>query len=134
LWREIISANSQSIKPLLKNFAEDLSEFIESIGDEAAVEKLISDGQVGRSAIPGKHGGKVREYTYLPIVIEDKPGQLAAIFNECARADVNIEDLSIEHSPGQQTGLITLALSASDSVKLSDHLSKAGWSVHAPKA
>lgn len=134
LWREIISANSQSITPLLKNFAEDLSKLIESIGDEAAVEKLISDGQVGRSAIPGKHGGKVREYTYLPIVIEDKPGQLAAIFNECARADVNIEDLSIEHSPGQQTGLITLALSASDSVKLSDHLSKAGWSVHAPKA
>ena len=134
LWREIISANSQSITPLLKNFAEDLSKLIESIGDEAAVEKLISDGQVGRSAIPGKHGGKVREYTYLPIVIEDKPGQLAAIFNECARADVNIEDLSIEHSPGQQTGLITLSLSASDSVKLSDHLSKAGWSVHAPKA
>jgi prephenate dehydrogenase len=134
LWKEIISANSQSIKPLLKNFAEDLSEFIESIGDETAVEKLISDGQVGRLAIPGKHGGKVREYSYLPIVIEDKPGQLAAIFNECARANVNIEDLSIEHSPGQETGLITLALSASDSEKLSVHLSKAGWSVHAPKA
>jgi prephenate dehydrogenase len=134
LWREIISANSQSIKPLLENFAADLSEFIESIADETSVEKLISDGQIGRLAIPGKHGGKVREYTYLPIVIEDKPGQLAAIFNECARADVNIEDLSIEHSPGQQTGLITLALSASDSVKLSEHLSKAGWSVHAPKA
>jgi len=134
LWREIISANSQSIKPLLKNFAEDLSKFIESIGDEAAVEKLISDGQIGRLAIPGKHGGKVREYSYLPIVIEDKPGQLAAIFNECARANVNIEDLTIEHSPGQETGLITLALSASDSEKLSLHLSKAGWSVHAPKA
>ena len=118
----------------MKNFAEDLSEFIESIGDETAVEKLIFDGQVGRLAIPGKHGGKVREYSYLPIVIEDKPGQLAAIFNECARANVNIEDLSIEHSPGQETGLITLALSASDSEKLSVHLSKAGWSVHAPKA
>lgn len=133
LWREIISANSQSIKPLLKSFADDLSKLIESIGDEVAVEKLISDGQIGRLAIPGKHGGKVREYSYLPIVIEDKPGQLAAIFNECARANVNIEDLSIEHSPGQQTGLITLALSASDSEKLSLHLSKAGWSVHAPK-
>ncbi len=134
LWREIISANSQSIKPLLRNFAQDLTNFIDSIGDESAVQKLISDGQIGRLAIPGKHGGKVREYTYLPIVIEDKPGQLAAIFNECARANVNIEDLSIEHSPGQETGLITLALSASDSVKLSDHLSKAGWSVHAPRA
>ena len=134
LWREIIAANSESIKPLLKNFSEDLAEFIEVIVDESAVEKLISDGRIGRSAIPGKHGGKVREYAYLPIVIEDKPGQLAAIFNECARANVNIEDLSIEHSPGQETGLITLAISPSDSEKLSDHLSKAGWSVHAPRA
>jgi prephenate dehydrogenase len=134
LWREIIAANSESIKPLLENFSRDLLQFIEVIGDESAVEKMIADGQLGRSAIPGKHGGKVREYAYLPIVIEDKPGQLAAIFNECARANVNVEDLSIEHSPGQETGLITLAISPADSAKLSDHLSKAGWSVHAPRA
>lgn len=134
LWREIIAANSESIKPLLKNFSTDLAEFIDVIGDESAVEKMISDGQRGRLAIPGKHGGKVREYTYLPIVIDDKPGQLAAIFNECARANVNIEDLSIEHSPGQETGLITLAISPTDSEKLSAHLSNAGWSVHAPRA
>lgn len=134
LWREIIATNNESIKPLLKNFARDLGEFIEVIGDESAVEEMIADGQRGRSAIPGKHGGKVREYVYLPIVIEDKPGQLSAIFNECARANVNIEDLSIEHSPGQETGLITLAISPSDLGKLSDHLSKAGWSVHAPRA
>ncbi len=133
LWREIIAANQDSIKPLLENFRRDLSDFIDVIGDETAVEKMISDGQNGRSAIPGKHGGKVREYAYLPIVIEDKPGQLAAIFNECARANVNIEDLSIEHSPGQETGLITLAISPTDSERLSDHLSKAGWSVHAPR-
>jgi prephenate dehydrogenase len=134
LWREIIAANSESIKPLLKNFSKDLGEFIEVIDDESAVEEMITDGGRGRSAIPGKHGGKVREYAYLPIVIDDKPGQLAAIFNECARANVNIEDLSIEHSPGQETGLITLAISPLDSAKLSDHLSKAGWSVHSPRA
>lgn len=134
LWREIIAANSESIKPLLKNFSKDLAQLIEVIGDESAVGKMITDGQRGRASIPGKHGGKVREYAYLPIVIEDKPGQLSAIFNECARANVNIEDLSIEHSPGQETGLITLAISPSDSGKLSDHLSKAGWSVHAPRA
>ncbi len=134
LWKEIIASNSESIKPLLRSFSQDLTEFIDVIGDEKGVEKLISEGQRGRTAIPGKHGGKVREYVYLPIVIEDKPGQLAAIFNECARANVNIEDLSIEHSPGQETGLITLAISPTDSEKLSEHLSQAGWSVHAPRA
>jgi prephenate dehydrogenase len=42
---------------------------------------------------------------------------------------VNIEDLSIEHSPGQQTGLITLALNEIDAEKLSNHLHSAGWNL-----
>jgi prephenate dehydrogenase len=66
-------------------------------------------------------------------VIVDKPGQLASLFEECSKANVNIEDLSIEHSPGQFTGLITLALSASDAQKLESHLKGAGWNVHAPR-
>ena len=74
-----------------------------------------------------------REYTYLPVVIEDKPGQLAALVGECAKANVNIEDLTIEHSPGQFTGLITLALSKSDANVLSAHLIGSGWNVHAPR-
>jgi prephenate dehydrogenase len=94
---------------------------------------FIKKGNTGRALIPGKHGGVAREYTYLPVVIEDKPGQLAALFDECASAKVNIEDLTIEHSPGQFTGLITLSLSQSDAQILSDHLIRSGWKVHAPR-
>jgi len=134
LWKEIVSANSAAIAPLLQNFAKDLSALIENLADENLIAEVISEGQVGRSAIPGKHGGKAREYTFLPIVIEDKPGQLAAIFEECAKASVNIEDLAIEHSPGQETGLITLAVSASDATKLREHLLNHGWDVHSPRS
>ena len=59
-----------------------------------------------------------------------KPGQLAAIFNECAAIHVNVEDLSIEHSPGQLSALITLSLSSHDAISLSKHLSDVGWNVH----
>ena len=133
LWREIVTANSQALAPLLQALQSDLDKLIESLEDENSVAELINDGQKGRARIPGKHGGKAREYTFLPIVIEDKPGQLAALFEECAQASVNVEDLTIEHSPGQFTGLITLALSESDASKLSSHLKSNGWSVHAPK-
>jgi prephenate dehydrogenase len=44
-----------------------------------------------------------------------------------------VEDLTIEHSPGQFTGLITLSLSAKDAQILQDHLTKSGWSVHSPR-
>ena len=134
LWREIISTNSSAIAPLLQSFSHDLSELISDIENEDAISQFISEGRDGRTSIPGKHGGKAREYTYLPIVIEDKPGQLAAIFDECAKVSVNVEDLTIEHSPGQETGLITLALSQSDSLKLKEHLEKQGWGVHSPRS
>jgi prephenate dehydrogenase len=133
LWKEIVGANSLAIAPLLTRFIEDAQFLLEGLSDEKVVAGVIAAGQRGRNLIPGKHGGQQRSYTYLPIVIEDKPGQLAALFEECARAEVNVEDLTIEHSPGQFTGLITLALSEEGAKKLSTHLQEKGWSVHLPR-
>jgi prephenate dehydrogenase len=130
LWKEIISSNSQEIKALLTNLHNELGAMIDAVDDEEKIAVIMRKGRDGRNLIPGKHGGKAREYTYVPIVIDDKPGQLGAIFNECAAMSVNVEDLVIEHSPGQLNALITLALSADDAVKLSTHLSSIGWNVH----
>ena len=130
LWKEIISSNSQEVKALLTNLHNELGAMIDAVDDEERIAVIMRKGRDGRSLIPGKHGGKAREYTYVPIVIDDKPGQLGAIFNECAAMSVNVEDLVIEHSPGQLNALITLALSADDAVKLSNHLSSIGWNVH----
>lgn len=133
LWREIIGMNREQIRPLLVNMNEDLNNLISEFDDDDAIEAFIEKGRTGRERIPGKHGGRPRDYIFLPIVLEDRPGQLAALFQECADAQVNIEDLSIEHSPGQFTGLITLALSGVDAEKLSDHLASRGWNVHSPR-
>lgn len=133
LWREIISANSQALSPVLSNVIAELQNLQSALSDGATVERFIAGGNQGRSLIPGKHGGVARNYTYLPVVIEDKPGQLAALFDECATAQVNVEDLIIEHSPEQFTGLITLALSSSDAIKLHQHLLVKGWSAHSPR-
>jgi len=133
LWREIISTNSQAIKPLLDRAISELTELAENLEDLEKVDGFIKSGNRGRAMIPGKHGGVARNYTFLPVVIEDKPGQLAALFDECASASVNIEDLSIEHSPEQFTGLITLALSKSDADKLYEHLQGRGWRAHSPR-
>ena len=130
LWAHILAGNSAALKPLLISLQNDLSHAIENLDDPAAMAQLISNGQRGRAVIPGKHGGKARNYIYLDIVIDDKPGQLAAIIEACAAAKVNIEDLAIEHTPGQQTGLITLAFSPEDSAVVAAHLEKEGWKVH----
>ena len=130
LWKEIIYSNRSEISVLLINLQNDLTQMIAALDDPAKIAALITAGRDGKAMIPGKHGGKAREYSYLPIVIDDKPGQLGAIFNECAAMHVNVEDLNIEHSPGQLSALITLSLSAHDAEKLSTHLTSIGWNVH----
>lgn len=135
LWSEILLANQPALSTVLSKIISQLQEiqtFLVKNNKEAVID-FLNKGREGKEKIPGKHGAKSRNYSYLPIVIDDKPGQLAIIFNECAKICVNIEDLSIEHSPGQETGLITLSLSEVDNVKLSEHLEKLGFKVHPSK-
>jgi prephenate dehydrogenase len=130
LWGEILAANEVALLPLLISLQSDLSDLISAASGPAKWESLVAAGRAGKSAIPGKHGGKSREYSYLPIVIDDRPGQLGSLFNACAKADVNIEDLTLEHSPGQLTAVITLAIAPEDIGRLSEFLTKDGWNVH----
>ena len=130
LWKEIIYSNRNEISVLLTSLQNDLAQMIAALDDPDRIASLIAAGRDGKAMIPGKHGGIAREYAYLPIVIDDKPGQLGAIFNECAAMQVNVEDLNIEHSPGQLSALITLSLSSQDAEKLSAHLTLIGWNVH----
>jgi len=136
LWGSLLTMNAQEILPLLESFKGSIDKLIDRLerGDKAGVEAILALGNQGRSRIPGKHGGKVREYHLLPVVIQDKPGELARIFTECDLVGVNVEDLSIEHSPGQETGLITLALSLDDADLLHAHLLREGWLAHKPRS
>jgi prephenate dehydrogenase len=135
LWSEILLANQPALSTVIPKIISQLQEIQTDLiaNKKEKVIDFLKKGREGKEKIPGKHGAKSRNYSYLPIVIDDKPGQLAIIFNECAKINVNIEDLSIEHSPGQETGLITLSLSEVDNLKLSGHLENLGFKVHPTK-
>ena len=130
LWREILNLNREALLPLLKDFQKDLSTLIETYD----VQSVLERGRKGRQSLPGKHRSASRNYTFLPVVLEDKPNQLAALFDECAKANVNVEDITIEHSPEQETGLVLLALSATNAEVLQKHLADSGWRVHPPRS
>lgn len=131
LWREILSVNSINVSKVLADFRNQLQLAEEGLSDSEYANSIIESGNSGRALIPGKHGGSPRMYIYLHIVIDDRAGQLAAIFNDCAIAEVNIEDVSIEHTPGQNTGLVTLSvLNANKAEHLRDFLISKGWKVH----
>jgi len=135
LWAELLHANRSALAPYLDKLAHLLNDLSTSLthDDLRKTHEILSQGRENHRRIPGKHGGKKRDYWYLPIVIADQPGQLAAIFDACAVVKANVEDLSIEHTPGQESGLVTLALSQSDATKLYEQLLSDGWKVHLPR-
>ena len=135
LWSELLVGNTGPLLPKLAEVINRLSALQAGLvsKDQDAIKSFLLEGRKGREKIPGKHGGVSRDYSYVPIVIDDKPGGLARIFNECAAIGVNVEDLSMEHSPGQEVGLITLALNSEDAIKLQKHLVAKGWLAHAPR-
>ena len=132
VWTQLLLDNADQLAPKIHSLSVELNQLVTALkaSDSEMISKFISDGSKGRSRIPGKHGAKSRPYSFLPIVIDDKPGQLAKIFNDCAEANINIEDLLIEHSPGQETGLITLAIMQDRASDLIKHLRSCGWNVH----
>lgn len=131
LWSEILSENAPNIRAVLATLRSSIEKIEDQLQEPVFAREVIEAGNAGRFLIPGKHGGAPRKYIYLHIVIDDKAGQLASIFNDCAKAEVNIEDVSIEHTPGQNTGLVTLSILEADKAEhLQNYLINAGWKVH----
>jgi prephenate dehydrogenase len=132
LWSEILLENQNEVLKAITEYQQiiaNLKDALES-RDESALKKLFINGNKGRARVSGKHGSKPRNYSHLMIVIKDEPGALSQLFEQCAAINANIEDLSIEHSPGQLTGLITLAFSPDDALRVQDHLLSHDWKVH----
>lgn len=132
LWSEILVLNRAEVIASLSKLQSLLKELESSIAasDKDSIIKHFEVGNRVQAKVSSKHGGSPRQYSYLSVVIDDRPGQLASLFNECAKVEANIEDLSLEHSPKQETGLIRLALSESDANNLLAHLLSRGWRVH----
>jgi prephenate dehydrogenase len=66
----------------------------------------------------------------VPVVLADRPGELARLFADAGDAGVNIEDVRIEHSPGQAVGLVELSVAPAVATRLVEALVALGWVVH----
>lgn len=132
LWSQILIDNGRFVLQALDELSMKFEAIRKAVSekDADAIQAIFRDGNVGRSRVSGKHGAQPRNYSHLLVVIKDEPGALSQLFIECAEINANIEDLSIEHSPGQLTGLITLAFSPEDAVRVKEHLINRDWKVH----
>jgi prephenate dehydrogenase len=137
MWVQILAANAGPASAVLRAVAADLSLAADALarlasgGEQAArqVADLLERGSAGVSRIPGKHGGPTSGFAPVQVVIADRPGELARLFQVASAADVNIEDVSIEHSPGLPVGVAELWVRPEAGQALAVALAAGGWPV-----
>lgn len=115
LWTEILSENSEFIAEQVTQVANHLLEFASALdsGNRESVSARLVKGNLGRDRLPGKHGSSQQMTAILAVRLDDKPGELARLFAVAAQANVNLEDVRIDHSLGHPTGLVELTVSPS---------------------
>lgn len=135
LWLQIIDANQQEILKVLVAFEGDLAKLIQALTDlkqpgalSTAI-AVLEAGNEGVQRIPGKHGSKATEYSQVVVMIDDTPGELARLLTQIGAADINLEDLKLEHSPGAQIGLTELYVLPQNLSALTEMLQSNGWRI-----
>lgn len=147
LWAQILAANAGPVAAVLGELRTDLDAVIEAltalaaeagggsggadgaVGARAAVARLVEAGNAGRDRIPGKHGAAPTRYAVVTALLPDRPGQLARLFHDIGEAGINVEEFSLEHSPGQQVGLAEVSVLPSARTALEEALITRGWHV-----
>ncbi len=140
LWAAILAGNAAPVARALGAVHASLGEVIAALEVAASdgpqqpgvlqtIAAVIAAGNAGAARIPGKHGGAARRYGEVTVLVPDRPGELGRLFTEVGQIGVNIEDLTLEHSPRQRVGLATLAVVPSAVGRLEDALEARGWRV-----
>jgi prephenate dehydrogenase len=137
LWTQILAANAAHASEVLEALANDLASVAGALariaeGDEESLKDLaglLERGGAGVARIPGKRGGPAPEYDIVQVVIGDRPGELARLFQAAGDAGINIEDVRIEHSPGLPAGVAEIAVRPQAADRLIEALAAGGWPV-----
>ncbi|MDQ4047057.1 MAG: prephenate dehydrogenase, partial [Actinomycetota bacterium] len=96
LWVQILGANAGKVVDILYGVREDLNRLIGTLEDPAApgarldLAQLMSEGNAGQARIPGKHGGPPQAYSWLTVLVDDRPGQIARLLTEIGEIGVNV--------------------------------------------
>jgi len=136
LWVQILRANAGPVAGVLRRLVDRLATVAASLeaddhSDLTPVVDILEQGRQGQSRLPGKHGSAATSYAVVPVMVEDKPGELARLFVAAGALHVNLEDVRIEHVLGRPSGLVDLFVRADVEQPLKKGLVQAGFDVRA---
>ncbi|MGY3677004.1 prephenate dehydrogenase [Streptomyces sp. TE33382] len=139
LWLDILGGNAAVVADVLDELGADLSEMVAGLRAMAATDEakrssgmktvgtMLRRGMSGRGRISGKHGTQPERFESVTVMIGDQQGELARLLTDADRADVNIEDIRIEHATGRQAGLVHVSVAPGMTAPLREALRIGGW-------
>src|SRR5690349_761812 len=132
LWQQILEANSDAVLDLLAEVRADLDALMAAVASDGSPDlvEILTRGNAGTAAIPGKHGGPARPTRSVFVAVPDHPGELARLFGDAGEIGVNIEDVHIDHDPGRPVGLTELVVERGSAELLLAALESRGWTTH----
>lgn len=142
LWVDVLTRNAAQVAPLLRALTADLAAVGGALDAVAAsadpddpdpravalLRDLLEQGRSGRSRLPLKRGTPLA-VAEVVVSVPDTPGQLAGLLAAAAAAEVNVEDMRVEHLPGRPRGLVELLVPVADAGRAREALSSAGYEV-----
>ena len=135
LWSSILEGNRGPVSTQARRLAAELAALADALehASEASVAKVVTGlmdrGRAGRAQLPRKAGTPAtRSWGWLGVVLDDRPGQLAALLTTLGDWEVNLEDIGpFEHALDSPAGIIELAVAPERVAELVDRLAGAGW-------
>jgi prephenate dehydrogenase len=137
MWAEIVAANPAAVAHALHEVLDPLTALITILATSGpeesatAVRELVTRGRQGRDLLAGKHGQAAIRWASVSVVVPDEPGALARLLVDAADAQVNVEDIRVDHSPGQPLGVVELDVAPDHGESLERALAALGWTASA---
>ena len=122
LWDELLSENRSALVAELKDFAERLG-------------TIATDVEAGTSVAPFLQRARDLRRTLAPpvlavrVLLEDKPGEIAAVGRALEVSSVDVRDLQLRHGPQGGGGVLTLSVRPGEAEALRESLTAEGFTL-----
>lgn len=134
LWEQVVAGNAPEVRKALTSLMASLGPLLaadEPAATGQAAASLIEAGNRGRALLPSKAGRLVVGET-LVVAVSDRPGELARLLSDVAAAEVNLEDLHVQHGAAASRGLVDVEVAVGNGDRLTAALRAAGWHCWSP--
>lgn len=104
-WAEVLVANRTTVSGALRAMAKHLEDWAGSVDgmDKAAIEAKLAEARQGRREMAPAAAA-------VPVVLEDRPGEIARVGHALAASGVDLRDLQLRHGTHGGGGILTLTV------------------------